>query len=81
MGTQIPKTESKASWTIKTKLANPEAAQVKASLGNGRSYGRYINYADDIINKIDKGAIYIDTCKGRKPGSRIVLVGEEYKLV
>lgn len=81
MGTQIPKSESKASWTIKQKLANPEAAQVKVSLGNGRSYGHYIDFADSIINKIDKGTIYIDTCQGRKPGTRIELVDGEYQVV
>jgi hypothetical protein len=82
MGTQIPKSESKASWTIKQKLVNPEAAQMKVSLGNGRSYGRYIDFADSIINKIDRGQpLHIATCNGRRPGSRIEFINGEYRLV
>ena len=82
MGTQIPKTESKASWTIKQKYDRPEAAQVKVSLSNGRSYGKYIDFADSLINKIDRGQpLYMTTCTGRKPGTRIELVDGEYQVV
>jgi hypothetical protein len=58
------------------------ASEIKVSLSNGRSYGKYIDFADGIINKIDRGQpLYMATCKGRQPGSRIELVDGKYKLI
>jgi hypothetical protein len=58
------------------------ASEIKISLGNGRSYGKYVDFADGIINRIDRGQpLYMATCKGRRPGSRIELVNGEYHVV
>ena len=58
------------------------ATEIKVSLGNGRSYGKYIDFADSIINRIDRGQpLYMATCKGRRPGTRVELVDGKYQIV
>lgn len=67
-----------------TRLAmeHHETAKVNVSLSNGRSYGKYVDFADSLINKIDNGCeLSKPICTGRPAGSRVEKVNGVYKLV
>lgn len=58
---RIPNNESKASWTIKQKTQNPEAARVNVSLHFEAHNPGYHGYIQSIEDRIDSGRGY----KGR----------------
>ena len=70
---RIPNTESKASWQIKQKAANPEAAVLHASLHaqSTNAANKASAQEDWCIRTAQRGFIE-DHCTGRKPGSRVV---------
>jgi len=71
---RIPNNESKASWTIKQKAINPEAARVNASLHYSKTNPGYVSYIDSMIDKIDTNRGYKGKHEeaGRPAGTRIL---------
>lgn len=83
---RIPNNESKASWTIKQKLENPEAARLNVSLRFESHNPGYAGYIEAVENRIDSGRGYKGKHeeRGRKAGTRIVseiINGEEFFYV
>jgi hypothetical protein len=74
MSGRIPNCESAASWEIKQKAQNPEAARLNASLRFSKTNPGYISYIESMESKIDDNRGYKGRHEeaGRKAGTRVL---------
>jgi hypothetical protein len=71
---RIPNNESAASWEIKCKAQQPEAARLNASLRFAKTNPGYVSYIESMESKIDEGRGYKGRHEeaGRKAGTRVL---------